>query len=236
MGFFIPLSPKWGRGLGEIFLTSTKQLTADAFFVLQLVLCLISGGSQFVRLLTTSQGVNVSWLASWLAFLLINLGLTVRAHRLQPSRVTLQTVLTYSAWTLAIAGCLALLLYQGTEVWDGKDTATTIMVSLGVLTTWLAARRRGLSLADPLVHGWFGVCFIALPQLTLTYKIFTVGGAGLAGGMLLAGHIGITTRLGQLWFAIREAGWDKNRQGAALSELANEITWLLVTLAWLWPG
>jgi hypothetical protein len=214
-------------------LTSTKQLTADTFFVLQLVLCLISGGSQFVRLLTTSQGVNVSWLACWLAFLLINLGLTFHAHRRQPSRVTLQTVLTYSAWTLAIAACLALLLYQGTEVWDGKDTATTVMVSLGVLATWLAARRRGLTHTDPLVHGWFGVCFIGLPQLTLTYKIFTVGGTGLAGGMLLAGHIGITTRLGQLWFAIREAGWDRNRQGAALSELANEATWLLVTVAWL---
>ncbi len=44
---------------------------------------------------------------------------------------------------------------------------------------------------------------------------------------------GIITRLGQLLFAIREAGWDRNRQGAALSELANETTWLLVTLAWL---
>ena len=216
-------------------MTDAKRLTADLFFVLQLALCLISGGSQFVRLLTTSQGINVSWLASWLAFLLINLALTFRAHRLQPSRVTLQTVLTYSAWTLAIAACLALLLYRGTEVWDWKDTATTVMVSLGGLATWLAARRRGLPLTDPLVIAFFGVCFIALPQLTLTYKIFAVGGTGLAGGMLLAGHIGITTRLGQLWFAIREAGWDRNRLGAALSELANEITWLLVTLAWLWP-
>ena len=55
----------------------------------------------------------------------------------------------------------------------------------------------------------------------------------MAGAMLLAGHIGIITRLGLLWFAIREAGWDRNRQGAAWSELANEGTWLLVTLAWL---
>lgn len=212
-----------------------KRLTADLFFVLQLILCLISGGSQFVRLLTTSQGINVSWLASWLAYLLINLALTFRAHRLRPSRVTLQTVLTYAAWTAAIAACLALLLWQGTERWDEKDNATAVMVGLGVLATWLAARRRALPLADPLVHGWFGVCFIGLPQVTLAYKIFTVGGAGLAGGMLLAGHIGITTRLGQLWFAIREAGWDRNRRGAALSELANEATWLLVTGAWLWP-
>ncbi len=211
----------------------TKRLAADLFFVLQLGLALLSGGSQFIRMLSTTQGVKISWLASWLAFLVINLALTIRAHFSQPSRVTLQTVLTYSAWTLAIASCLALLLWKGTERWDGKDTTTAVMLGLGVLVTWLAARHRGLPLTDPLVHGWLGVCFIGLPQLTLAYKIFTVGGAGLAGGMLLAGHIGITTRLGQLWFAIREAGWDRNRQGAALSEIANEITWLLVTLAWL---
>ena len=109
-------------------MSNKKQLTADFFFVLQLVLAAISGGSQFVRLLTTSQGLNISWLASWLAFLLINLGLTIRAHRAQPSRVTLQTVLSYGAWTLVIAANLVLLLWEGTEVWDVKDNVTTAVV------------------------------------------------------------------------------------------------------------
>jgi len=214
---------------------AAKQLTADAFFVLQIILALISGGSQFLRLLTTSQGVNVSWLACWLTFLLINLELTLRAHRRQPSRVTLQTVLTYVAWTLVIAANLALLLWRGTEAWDHKDTVTAAAVGLGLLCTLLYARLRSLSLTDPMVNAGIGMCFIGLPQLTLAYKIFTVGGAGLAGGMLLAGHLGITTRLGQLLFAIREAGWDRNRLAAALSEVANEVTWVLVTVAW-WAG
>jgi hypothetical protein len=212
---------------------TTKQLTADAFFVLQITLALISGGSQFLRLLTTSQGVNVSWLASWLTFLVINLELTVRAHRSRPSRVTRQTVITYAAWTLVIAANLALLIWRGTEQWDSKDTATLAAVGVGLLFTLLYARGRSLRLTDPLVNAGCGMCFIGLPQLTLAYKIFTVGGAGLAGGMLLAGHIGIITRLGQLWFAIKEAGWDRNRQAAALSEVVNEGTWILVTAAWL---
>jgi hypothetical protein len=210
-----------------------KQLTADFFFALQLILSAVSGGSQFVRLLTTSQGLNVSWLACWLAFLLINLTLTLRAHRAQPSRVTLQTVMTYGAWTTVITANLALLLWKGTEVWDAKDTVTTIAVLLGLLLTVVWAWRHGLPLSDPIVNGLFAMCFIGLPQVTLAYKIFQVGGAGLAAGMLLAGHVAIITRLGQLWFAIREAGWDRNRLGAALSETANEITWLLVTVAWL---
>jgi len=211
----------------------TKKLAADFCFALQIALALVSGGSEFLRLLTTSQGVNLSWLASWLAFLLLNLTLTIRAHRSRPSRVTLQTVLSYAAWTTVIAACLGALLWQGTELWDAKDTLTASAVGLGVIVIGLQARRRSLNLTDPLVNAGFAVCFIGLPQLTLAYKIFTVGGEGMAGLMLLAGHIGILTRLGQLWFALREAGWDRNRQGAALSELANEGTWLLVTLAWV---
>ena len=211
-----------------------QQLTLDFFFALQLVLAAVSGGSQFLRLLSTSQGVNISWLASWLAFLVINLALTIRAHFTQPSRVTWQTVLTYCAWTLVIAANLALLLWRGTAGWDAKDTGTAIVVSLGLFLILAWSRWQGLAWTDPVVHGLFGVCCIGLPQVTLAYKIFQEGGAGLAGGMLLAGHIAILTRLGQLWFALREAGWDRNLMGAAMSEAANEITWLLVTFAWLW--
>jgi hypothetical protein len=211
----------------------TKKTAADLIFAVQIVCSIISGGSEFLRLLTTSQGVNVSWLASWLAFLGINLTLTIRAHRMQPSRVTLQTVISYAVWTAFIAACLAAMLWQGTELWDAKDTLTGILLGLGLLITGGWAWRQGLKITDPLVNAGFAVCFIGLPQLTLAYKIYTVGGEGMAGAMLLAGHIGIMTRLGQLWFAIREAGWERDRQGAALGELANEATWLLVTLAWL---
>jgi len=215
---------------------SARRLAADAFFVLQLALAAISGGSQVWRLFHSTQGVNVSWLAAWLTYLLINLGLTLKAHAAQPSRVTRQTVATYSAWSLAIAACLGVLLWQGPESWAPLDTLNTSLVAAGLTATWLGARLRGLPLSDPVVRGFFGLCFIGLPQVILAYNIFTVGGAGLAGGMILAGHIGITTRLGQLYFAVREAGWDRHRLGAMVSEMANEVTWILVTLAWLWPG
>ncbi len=118
-------------------------------------------------------------------------------------------------------------------MWDGKDTLTVILVALGLAITAVIAHRLDLGFADPLVHAGVAACFIGLPQLILAYKIFSVGGGGMAGLMLLAGHIGICTRLGQLWFAIREAGWDRNRKGAAMSEFANEISWMFVTLAWL---
>ncbi len=126
-----------------------KQLTADLFFILQLFLAAISGGSQFVRLLSTSQGLNISWLASWLAFLLINLALTIRAHRVRPSRVTLQTVCSYGIWTLIITANLALLLWKREAVWDAKDWVTTMVIILGLLLTLVWSRWRGLALDRP---------------------------------------------------------------------------------------
>ncbi len=121
---------------------------------LQFCLAAVSGGSQFVRLLTTSQGLNISWLASWLAFLLINLALIMRAHRAQPSRVTVQTVLSYGAWTLVIAANLALLLWKGTAVWDAKDWVTTVAVCLGLLAILIWTR----CAASPGPIPWYTVC------------------------------------------------------------------------------
>ena len=68
----------------------TKQLTADILFLAQIGLAVVFGGSEFLRLLDTSQGIPIFWLASWRAFRLINLVLTIRAYARYPSRVPLQ--------------------------------------------------------------------------------------------------------------------------------------------------
>lgn len=212
---------------------SARQLTTDALFVVQLCFTFIFGGSQFYRMLTTQQGVNLSWFLCWLIFLLLNLFLTIRAHQNQPSRVTLQTVLSYAAWTLVVAADLAVMLWKGTHVWGRTDTITIFIVGLGVALTLALGSRLRLGIVDPMVKGWLAVFFKAIPQLTLAYKIYLKGGAGLAAAAVITGHITILARLGQLWFSIKEAGWDRNRRGSALSELANEGSWLIATLVWL---
>jgi hypothetical protein len=212
---------------------TTKQITADVLFLAQIGLALIFGGSEFLRLLKTSQGIPSFWLVSWLAFLLINLALTIRAHVSRPSRVTLQAVGCYGLWTVIIASDVAVLFMKGTDIWRTADTITTVIVGAGIMGTILWGYRRGRGLGDPIVHGYLGVLFIGVPQITLAYTILKEGGQGLAGTALLASNFSILIRLTLLGFAIAEAGWDRNRKGAAMSECANEISWLLVTLAWL---
>jgi hypothetical protein len=211
----------------------TRQLTADALFGVQLLFTFIFGGSQFYRMLTTSQGVNISWFLSWLIFLLLNLVLCIRAHQNQPSRITLQTILSYAAWTFVVAADLSVMLWKGTHVWGRTDTITATIVGLGVALTLALSYRLELGLVDPMVKGWLAIFFKAIPQLALAYKIFLRGSAGLAAAAVITGHITILSRLGQLWFSIKEAGWDRNRRGSALSELANEASWLVATLVWM---
>src|SRR5512135_1989327 len=83
----------------KIAASRSSQWTTDILFAVQIGFTFIWGGSQFLRLLSSVQGVNISWFLSWLAFLLLNLVLAFKAHASQPSRVTLQTILSYAAWT-----------------------------------------------------------------------------------------------------------------------------------------
>ncbi len=214
-------------------MSSQNKMIADSLFGVQIICTLVFGGSQFFRMLTTSQGVSISWFVCWQVFLVLNLILAIRAHHNQASRVTLQTILSYAAWVTMVALDLGVMLWKGTGVWNGRDTATLVFAAIGIVATLMVARKKRLAVTDPMVKGYLAVFFKAIPQLTLAYNVFMVGGAGLAGVAIVTGHITILTRLGQLWFSIREAGWDRNRIGSAISEIANECSWMVTTAAWL---
>ncbi len=209
------------------------RMFADACFVIQVICTILFGGGQFLRMLNTSQGVSLTWFIFWEAFLLLNLVLAFRAHRTQPSRVTRQTICSYTLWTVMVTADLTVMFWKGSSMWDANDTLTIILGGMGVVLTLCIAHYKKYSLGDPMVKGWLAVSFKAIPQLIMAYKICLVGGAGLAGLTVMMGHITVLTRLGQLYASLREAGWDRNRIGSTLSETANEASWVLVTIAWI---
>jgi hypothetical protein len=210
-----------------------QKMTADLLFGVQIVCTLIFGGSQFLRMLSTSQGVSVSWYGSWEVFLLLNLILAIRAHRNQASRVTFQIIMSYAAWVAMVTLDLGVMLVKNTGMWNGRDTVTTMCAVVGVATTLAVASCKRLAITDPMVKGYLAIFFKAVPQLILAYNMFMVGGNGLAAIAVATGHVTIFIRLGQLYFSIREAGWDRNRTGSAISEIANETSWIIVTIVWL---
>ena len=210
-----------------------RQRFADGLFIVQIGCALIFGISQTHRMLTSVEGLSLSWFLCWALFLVINLRLSVQAHRVLPSRVTRQTLWAYSIWTTIIAANLAVLAWQGAGTWSAIDTITMGIAGLGVVLTLAIGASRRLGWRDPIVRGWLAVFFKGVPQLTLAWNLAQVGAAGLAPFGVIAGHVTICTRLGQLLFAIREAGWDRNRLGSLISEVANEGSWIVATVVWL---
>lgn len=208
----------------------SKRLVGDVFFLAQLGFASTFGISQFIQLLSSSQGVSMSWFGAWEVFLLLNLWLAWRAHEAQPSRVTKQTLVSYLVWCVMIGLDLSVLFLRETWTWNERDTLTLWLTGAGVLVTLTAGR---FDIKNPLVKGWLAVFFKAVPQAVLAWNILLVGGDGLAWLAIVAGHATILSRIGQLALSMREAGWDKNRIASFISEVANELSWVLATAAWL---
>jgi hypothetical protein len=212
--------------------TNRARTVGDILFFVQIASALGFGISQALLMLTTTEGVSMTWLVFWGVFLLINLSLSIRAHDVQPSRITRQTVITYATWSAMMILDVAVYAWHDPDIWTAIDTWTTLAALAGIAVTLLIGRRRRLSVFDPVIRGYLAVFFKGVPQLTLAVNILMVGGAGVSVFGILTGHITICSRLGQLVMSLREAGWDRNRKGSLISEIANEGSWIVVTIAW----
>ncbi len=198
-----------------------------------MVCALIFGGGQFLRALKTTQGVSVSWFGCWEVFLALNLVLAFKAHRNKPSRGTVMTLITYCVWVVLVTLNLAVMFVRHTAVWNLRDTIVVTCCAIGTFCTLMIANSKRLTIMDPMVKGYLAIFFKAIPQVALGINILIMGGSGLAASTVWNGHLTIFIRLGQLHYSIKEAGWDRNRIGSAISELGNEVSWIITTILWL---
>lgn len=212
---------------------NVKRHAADLLFGVSVVCGVIFGGGQFVRMLTTAEGVSITWYAFEAVSFFLNLWLAVKAYRNAPSRVMLQTCAVYAIFVLLTASDIVAMVACRTGRWNAVDMATSLAVGFAVAAIFGVGWLKRCGLKDPIVRGALSMAFIGLPQFVLAYTIWTQGPAGLLGSSLLTGHITVCIRLGQLAFAIREASWERERIGAAMSDATNWISWLAVTAAWL---
>ena len=209
-----------------------KRLTADLLLGVQIAGGLLITGSQIVRSFSSTQGLSIAMFALAAIFFGLNLVLAMDAHKNQPSRVTRQVVFVCTLWIVLCTVLVVFVFVNDPSVWDRNETAISVIAVSGASVVIVFAYFRKLALTNPMVKAWLAIAFKAVPQIAQAYKLFLVGGAGLAGGAVLGAHITMLTRLGQLIFSIKEAGWDKNRWASFWSELANWLTWVLVTIVW----
>jgi hypothetical protein len=208
-----------------------RRLT-DALCAIQIACAITLCGAQFLRMRESIEGVALTWIAFWGAFLLVNLGLAIEAARTFPSRLARQTIAVYAVWSVGCFANLALLLATPGVVWSAIDSVTAWVTGAGVVSATMWGRARGVGWRDPMVQAGWAVACKGVPQLTLAWYILLEGGAGISLVALTAGHLTIGMRLAQIALSIREAGWDRQRTALAIGELANQVSWLVATVAW----
>lgn len=213
---------------------ATRVKSADVLFALQTVLMIFFVTGQAQRMTQSVEGISPTWLIFGELFCVINATLALLGWRSTPSRATLQLLITHTGWTLGIGLLIALLAVRFDEVgWGWYDSLASICVAIGAAIILAIATRRKLSLTDPMIRGWLAAIFRGIPHAAMAYKIFLVSGGGIAPLTIWIAHMTTLIRIGQLGFAVREAGWDRARRGMAIAEGGNELTWMLVTIIWL---
>lgn len=209
-----------------------KRLTADLLLGVQIAGGLLITGSQIARSFSSTQGLSIAMFGLALVFFGLNLVLAIKAHKNQPSRITRQAVFVYVLWMVLCATLVIVALANDPSAWDRSETTISVIAALSAIIVIVVALLKGLSLSNPMVRSWLAIALKAAPQVAQAHKLFIVGGTGLAGLAIVGGHMTMLTRIGQLVFSIREASWDKNRWASFWSEMANWLTWVLVTIVW----
>lgn len=92
-----------------------------------------------------------------------------------------------------------------------------------------------MGLLDPIIRGTVALCMKVVPQTIMAYKILIQGGGGISVEMIGIFHFLMILRIVILGLSIRQSGRDRNLLGILMAEIGNELSWCLVTLAWLNP-
>lgn len=210
-----------------------KKIIADLLFGVQIVGAFMFCGAYVHRSLTDVTGSSVAQFVLFALYLMFHLGLGIGAHRASPSRLTRQVIVTYVVWLALILVVIGTVWTNQTYHWNEKDTATAVTALVLTVLVLLVTVLCRLQYKDPMVKAFFAIAFKSVPQVLLAWKFLAEGASGTPGLSIVVGHITILVRLGQIYFMVKEAGWDRNRVWLAVSESANELSWLVATIAWI---
>lgn len=214
-------------------MSGKKKMTMDLVFWFLVINAVVFGVSQFVRMLSSTQGVSTSaYLFTWVSVSL-NAYLAFKSHKAKPSRTTLQTAGVQLLGVIIYCSFIVLVIVKGSNVWDWRDSLTSGLVVVGCVFTLIVAKKKKFGWKDPIVKGLLSLFAKAMPQVIMAYKVWQVGGKGLSGVMIVTFHILTITRIIQILITVNEFGIDRNRRGLLISEIGNELSWALVTIAWL---
>lgn len=212
---------------------AANKLETDLIFIIQMCLALFLGVSQFIKMLSSTQGVSASMFLFTDIFFSLLFWMAIIAYRKIPGRMGRGTIVVYATSVFVYSVLLIETFIQAPVFWEMSDWFTSGMVLAGIIAVGTVKRLKSWDYSEPYLKTSMAMTFKAIPQLLLAYKIFQVGGEGVSGLWILIFHCFTISRLFPLILLNSESNWDRSRKSMLLSEIANEGSWIIVTLAWL---
>jgi len=198
-------------------------------FCFQLVMIVVYTVPQIMNITSgKTKGLTMVLYGGFMIYILVNLFLSIQAHRIEKTKGRKRLVIIYSLWILAIGS----IFVSGVTkiIWREEDTLISIVILLLSATTLVYFR----GIKNPFSKGFLGVWFKSIPQLWLAYTMLSLGtGIGLHPVNVIAAHCTSIPRLVHVFIIGREGKWDKEARGLMLSEASNVFTWTVVTIVWI---
>jgi len=180
-----------------------------------------------------TQGLSTSaFLLSGL-FVSLRLKLAYAAHHRTPSKETLKILWMYWLAVVLYLGIMTVLVVKSHRVWDAIDTLTIIITIASTLVSLIWLRELGIKFKDPLTDGVCTLIVKVVPSTLMAWKIWHEGGSGLSFGLVVVYHVMILLEVLQVSRAAIATSWNKHIKALFVATIGNEISWILVTIAWL---
>lgn len=206
-----------------------------SLFWLQILCAFVFAGSQAIRMLGSVEGVRLSFFLCHTSFALILLILGIAAFKGATTtgdrKIKRQGIAIYAMWVVLVAIHTAIAIANG-ALWNRKDTTTLVIVLVGSGVVVIVGSFKRLPLSDAYVKAGLAAFFKCVPQVALAFSIVDEGAGGLSGIWILMGHVTILIRLEHLRHSLVQ-GHDRNTVAQFWSEVGNEASWLVATLAWI---
>lgn len=214
---------------------SRKRIFGNLLFWFQIVCATIFFATQAVKMMKSTEGNLLSFFLCHFVFAVINLWLSVLAFKESTDgekTIKKQSIFIYAMWSLFIGAHFFIALFKMPEVWKHTDTVTLFIVIAGVIFTIAVAKIKKLPLLDAYVKAGLAVFFKSVPQVALAFSIYLYGEGGLSGWWILLGNVTIITRIVHLLVSNHQ-GWNRNTRGSLISEIWNEASWAIASIAWI---
>jgi len=204
----------------------------DSLFIFQISFALLFGFFQIKQMLFVSvEGLSISTYLFTTLFVGVNTFFSFQANKVLTNRIAIQNLIIYILGTLIYLLFSLILILKST--WSFNDSQTLFFVVTASIIVILKNKKNGLKITDPVLKSDLGIIFRAIPHCFMAYKIFVEGGGGLSVFMVIIFHILTLTRIILIYSSYLKLKTDINRKSILRTEIWNEVSWIIVTLAWL---